>query len=95
LKEPTLVCSDQDMSYPYSIKKKQQTLVCSDQDMSYPYSIKYDISWSEHTSVGSFFLMLYDISWSEQTSVGSFSLMLYDISWSETGLLRSGYVIQH
>jgi hypothetical protein len=35
-KEPTLVCSDQDMSY--SIKEKEPTLVCSDQDMS--YSIK-------------------------------------------------------
>jgi hypothetical protein len=49
-KEPTLVCSEQDMSY--SIKEKEPTLVCSDQDMSYPYSIK----------VGSFSLMLYDIS---------------------------------
>jgi hypothetical protein len=39
-KEPTLVCSDQDMSCPYSIKEKEPTLVCSDQDMSYPYSIK-------------------------------------------------------
>ena len=29
-KEPTLVCSDQDMSYPYSIKEKEPTLVCSD-----------------------------------------------------------------
>jgi hypothetical protein len=29
-KEPTLVCSDQDMSY--SIKQKEPTLVCSDQD---------------------------------------------------------------
>ena len=38
-KEPTLVCSDQDMS-SYSIKEKEPTLVCSDQDMSYPYSIK-------------------------------------------------------
>jgi hypothetical protein len=37
-KEPTLVCSDQDMSYPYSIKDKEPILVCSDQDMS--YSIK-------------------------------------------------------
>jgi hypothetical protein len=37
-KEPTLVCSDQDMSYPYSIKDKELTLACSDQDMS--YSIK-------------------------------------------------------
>jgi uncharacterized protein YbaR (Trm112 family) len=37
-KEPTLVCSDQDMSYPYSIKEEEPTLVCSDQDMS--YSIK-------------------------------------------------------
>jgi hypothetical protein len=37
-KEPTLVYSDQDMSYPYSIKEKEPTLVCSDQDMS--YSIK-------------------------------------------------------
>jgi uncharacterized protein YbaR (Trm112 family) len=37
-KEPTLVCSDQDMAYPYSIKEKEPTLVCSDQDMS--YSIK-------------------------------------------------------
>jgi hypothetical protein len=35
-KEPTLVCSDQDMSY--SIKEKEPTLACSDQDMS--YSIK-------------------------------------------------------
>jgi uncharacterized protein YbaR (Trm112 family) len=35
-KEPTLVCSDQDMSY--NIKEKEPTLVCSDQDMS--YSIK-------------------------------------------------------
>jgi hypothetical protein len=35
-KEPTLVCSDQDMSY--SIKEKEPKLVCSDQDMS--YSIK-------------------------------------------------------
>jgi hypothetical protein len=35
-KEPTLVCSDQDM--PYSIKEKEPTLVCSDKDMS--YSIK-------------------------------------------------------
>ena len=25
-KEPTLVCSDQDMSYPYSIKEKEPTL---------------------------------------------------------------------
>jgi hypothetical protein len=33
-----LVCSDQDMSYPYSIKEKKATLVCSDQDIS--YSIK-------------------------------------------------------
>ena len=39
-KEPTLVCSDQDMSYPYSFKEKEPTLVCSEQDMSYPYSIK-------------------------------------------------------
>jgi hypothetical protein len=45
-KEPTLVCSDQDMSY--SIKEKEPTLVCSDQD--------------EKASVGSFSLMLYDIS---------------------------------
>jgi hypothetical protein len=37
-KEPTLVCSDQDMSY--SIKEKELTLVCSDEDISYPYSIK-------------------------------------------------------
>jgi uncharacterized protein YbaR (Trm112 family) len=37
-KEPTLVCPDQDMSYPYSIKEKKVTLVCSDQDIS--YSIK-------------------------------------------------------
>jgi hypothetical protein len=37
-KEPTLVCSDQDMSYPYSNKEKEPTLVCSDQCMS--YSIK-------------------------------------------------------
>jgi hypothetical protein len=34
-KEPTLVCSDQDMSY--SIKEKEPTLVCSDQDMSLTY----------------------------------------------------------
>jgi hypothetical protein len=32
-KEPTLVCSDQDMSYPYSIKEKEPTLVCY---MTYP-----------------------------------------------------------
>jgi hypothetical protein len=52
-KEPTLVCSDQDMLYPYSIKEKEPILVYSDQDMS--YSI-------EQASVGSFSLMLYDIS---------------------------------
>ena len=37
-KEPTMVCSDQDISYPCSIKEKEPILVCSDQDMS--YSIK-------------------------------------------------------
>jgi hypothetical protein len=37
--EPTLVCSDQDMSY--SIKEKEPTLVCSDQDMSYSMGITY------------------------------------------------------
>jgi hypothetical protein len=36
--EPTLVCSDQNMSYPYSIQEKEPILVCSDQAMS--YSIK-------------------------------------------------------
>ena len=41
----------------YSIKEKEPTLVCSDQDMSYPYSIKE--------------------------------------KEPNTGLLRSGYDIQH
>jgi hypothetical protein len=50
-KEPTLVCSDQDMSYPYSIKEKEPTLVCSNQDMS--YSIKEKEPFS---------LILYDVS---------------------------------
>ena len=34
-KEPTLVCSDQDMSYPYSIYEKESPLASSDQDMSF------------------------------------------------------------
>jgi uncharacterized protein YbaR (Trm112 family) len=64
LSPPTLVCSDQDMSY--SIKEKEPTLVCSDQDMS------YSIKEKEPTLVCS--------DQDKQTSVGSFSLMLYDIS---------------
>jgi hypothetical protein len=36
--DPTLVFSDQDMSY--SIKEKEPILVCSDQDMSYSINEK-------------------------------------------------------
>jgi hypothetical protein len=46
--EPTLVCSDQDISY--SIKEKEPTMVCSDQDMS--YSIKVGTTQSLHLAFG-------------------------------------------